>query len=383
MRKPRASQSLQQILGARIGELALTLRPSSVNVYRSSLRSLLRYLALHHRRIDRLCALRRDPHLLGWVRYLAGQDPPLSKATRLLYLQCVRRLLEDLACSGQYAVRQGLILATDFPRLDQYLPKPLSPEDDRLLQQHLRACDDLASNALLLLRYTGMRIGELLDLPIDCLRHLGEQHWALHVPMGKLHTERWVPVDEQIRELHARLVRLRQGRATAASSNLLLPQPHGHPAAYTALKLALKCAALQAGCSRHITPHQLRHSYASEMVRAGVSLPAVMHLLGHKDIAMTLRYVQVTQNDLQHEYQRARQSMGTLHAIPELPATRTKPEPGGGYHAILKLLHAIRHLLAIYRRRLSDEKPRRSIARLENRLLKISTELDQLTHTQE
>ena len=41
-----------------------------------------------------------------------------------------------------------------------------------------------------------------------------------------------------------------------------------------------------------------RHSYASEMIRLGVSLPALMQLLGHKDIRMTLRYVQVTQHDL-------------------------------------------------------------------------------------
>jgi site-specific recombinase XerD len=375
MSKPRVNQALQQIFEARIGELALTLRPGTVDNYRKSVRSLLRYLAVHHPRIHQPRALRRDPHLLGWVRHLVGKDPPLGKATRRQYLLCVRRLLDELACSE-------LILGTDFPRLDHYLPRPLSPEDDRLLQQHLRGRDDLAANALLLLRHSGMRIGELLQLPIDCLRHLGEDQWALHVPVGKLHTERWVPVDEQVRELHARLVRLRQGSAAAASSNFLLPQSYGHLAAYKALYLVLRRAALQAGCSRRVTPHQLRHTYASEMLRAGASLPAVMYLLGHNDITMTLRYVQVTQNDLQREYQRARQSMGKLHPIPELPATRARPQASGGILAVFKSLLAIRHLLEMHRRRLSDEKPRRKIARLENRLLKITTELGQLINTQ-
>jgi len=376
MNKPRMSQSLLQIFEARIGALALTLRPGTVDNYRKSVRSLLRYLAVHHPRIHQLRALRRDPHLLGWVRHMAGPDSSLGKATRRQYLLCVRRLLDELACSE-------LILGTDFPRLDHYLPRPLSPEDDQLLQQHLRERDDLASNALLLLRYSGMRIGELLQLPIDCLRHLGEQHWALHVPVGKLHTDRWVPVDEQVRELHARLARLRQGCPAAASSNLLLPQSRGHQPAYRALNLALKCAALQAGCSQHVTPHQLRHTYASEMLRAGASLPAVMYLLGHKQITMTLRYVQVTQNDLQREYQRARQSMGKLHPIPELPATRARPQANTGILAVFKSLLAVRHLLEMHRRRLSDEQPRRKIARLQNRLLKITTELDQLINTQE
>jgi len=60
-----------------------------------------------------------------------------------------------------------------------------------LLQQELRRTDNLAANALLLIRATGIRIGECLDLSLDCLRQLGPGRWALHVPLGKLHTERF------------------------------------------------------------------------------------------------------------------------------------------------------------------------------------------------
>jgi site-specific recombinase XerD len=373
---------LQQIFEAAIDELSITLRPNSMSGYRAGVGNLLRYLAMHYPRIHSLGALRRDPHLLGWMRHMAARNPPLHKATRRHYLLCVRRLLNGLACSGQYAVREGLIVGADFPRLDDYLPKPLSPEHDRCLQQHLQAHDDLSSNALLLLRYTGMRIGELLHLPTDCLRHLGGSQWALHVPMGKLHTDRWVPVDEQIRELYARILLLRQETPTAASSSFLLPQPRGHNAAYAPLRQVLQRAAQQAGCSQRVNPHQLRHTYATDMLRAGASLPAVMHLLGHKDITMTLRYVQVTQNDLQREYHQARQSMGTMHAIPELPATRAQPEPGAGISAVFQSLLAIRHLLEMHRRRLSDQQSRRNIARLANRLLKISAELAKVVNTQ-
>jgi hypothetical protein len=82
---------------------------------------------------------------------------------------------------------EGLILCQDFPPRDLYLPKPLSPENDRLLDQQLRETDDLHSNALLLLRATGIRIGECLRLQTDCLRRLSpgpdpDDQWALHVP---------------------------------------------------------------------------------------------------------------------------------------------------------------------------------------------------------
>ena len=53
------------------------------------------------------------------------------------------------------------------------------------------------SNALLLTRVTGIRIGECIHLPLDCLRHVGPEQWALHVPLGKLHTERLVPLDAE------------------------------------------------------------------------------------------------------------------------------------------------------------------------------------------
>ena len=65
--------------------------------------------------------------------------------------------------------------------------------------------NDLGGNVFLLLRYTGMRIGECIDLSYDCLRSTGPNQWAIHVPLGKLKTERMVPVDAFVRELVQRL----------------------------------------------------------------------------------------------------------------------------------------------------------------------------------
>ncbi len=61
------------------------------------------------------------------------------------------------------------------------------------------------------------------------------------------------------------------------------------------------------------------------MLRSGISLAALKEILGHRDIKMTMRYVQVTQADLQREYLLARQKMETIHAVPQLPgAARTQ-----------------------------------------------------------
>src|SRR5205807_2677911 len=90
-------------------------------------------------------------------------------------------------------------------------------------------------------------------------------------------------------------------------------------------RLALHRAAVRIGSSDRITPHRLRHTYATEMIRLGVSLPALMELLGHKDIRMTLIYVQVTQQDLFREFHLARQNAMHHHQIPEISPLSTPP----------------------------------------------------------
>jgi hypothetical protein len=84
------------------------------------------------------------------------------------------------------------------------------------------------------------------------------------------------------------------------------------------------------------------------MLRLGVSLPALMQLLGHKDIRMTLRYVQVTQQDLQREFHTARQRAAQPHPVPVLsvPTCATST----GLPGIRQALAATRHLLEMYRR---------------------------------
>lgn len=203
--------------------------------------------------------------------------------------------------------------------------------------------------------------------------------WALHVPLGKLQTERLVPADGDVRRIVARILALRPlapAAQLARSEDLLLPRRGGHDSLYPPLRLALADAAKRAGCSGPVTPHRLRHSFASEMVRLGVSLPALMQLLGHNDIRMTLRYVQVTQLDLQREFHTARQNASRPHHIPAIAVPNSTAQadiPG-----IRQAIAATRHLLDMFRRQLSDEKTRRKLQRLDQRLLAVAVQLDDI-----
>ncbi len=375
----RGRTSLEQIFETQIQTFALTLRPSTVYTYRTTARHFLAYLRTAFPQLRRPSQLRRDPHVLGWFRWLSEQ--PLSNKTRSDYLFCLRRLLDDLAFNG-HPVQPDFIRREDFPPQPRYLPRPLSLQEDQLLQQELHRTDDLYANALLLIRATGIRLGECRDLPMDCLRQVGTDLWALHVPLGKLHTERLIPTDSEVRRIVERILILRSSvplARLAKSQGFLLPRCGGCYALVAALRSALAQAAKRAGCSTHVTPHRLRHTFASEMLRLGISLSALMKLLGHKDIRMTLRYVEVTQQDLQREFHQARQNAAHPHRLPTLALP--KDTPSAGLPGVRQALGATRHLLEMYRRQLTDEKIRRKLQRLDKRLLTVASELQRI-HTE-
>jgi site-specific recombinase XerD len=372
--KKRTRPSLQELLEGQIEKLATVLRPGTIEFYQCAAKSLLSYLQSNWPGVRRLSQLRRDPHILGWLRSLHERKPPLANKTRMERIINVRRLLRDLE-SSRDPPRPDLFAPGDYPPHDHYLPKPLSPEDDQKLQRRLHERETLRSKGLLLLRATGMRIGECLQLTDDSLRELGQNQWAVRVPLGKLHTERWVPVDDDTCRIFRTIQFLRpwQDPDPAATPELLLLQKNGTPPSYLSMRKELITAAREAGCSIQPTLHQLRHTYATEMLRAGASLPAVKELLGHRTIDMTLRYVQVSQIDLQREYHQARQKMASLHVIPKLQRA-----PGNRLQALQELLDEARHGIEMWRRRITDEKAKRKLARLNNRLSKISAELSRL-----
>lgn len=376
----RSRSALDKALEAQVQRLATILRPRTVQEYRSCARGFLAYLHGHFPRVRKLSQLQRDPHLLGWFRYLCQRQPPLRNATRELNLILLRRLLRDLVDRG-HSLPPDLIRREDMPFRDHYLPRPLPQDQDQRLQQQLRQHDTVEAHALRLIRATGIRVGECLDLPMDCLQQLSEPEAALHVPLGKLHSERWVPVDEETRRVLIRLLELRAlapASSLAKSRGFLLPRRGGRAGLYTRLRQVLADAARCAGCTGKVTPHRLRHSFATEMVRLGVSLPVLMRLLGHKNILMTLRYVQVAQLDVQREFHRALKNTASLHAMPQLPM----PDPNVPQHidlaALRHALTATHHLFQLLHPQL-ENKQRRKLRRLSQRLLKILPELDDLT----
>src|SRR5580704_17913401 len=356
--RPLPKHPLAKFFRSAAQSVTTSLGDSSFTSYRGAARHFLIYLGTHYPKVRSLAQLCREPHLLGWLARLRSQEPPLATITRANRIIYIRRMLEELAWTQQLPELNHLLSRDDVPRKERHLPRPLTPEQDQLIQRELLRRDDLLSNALLLLRHTGMRIGECVDLSVDCLRSLGPNQWAIHMPLGKLKTERLVPVDSMVCQLVERIRALRPPTAPHAG-RLLLFRPRGRVMLIRRLRSARQDVAAAAGITVRIVPHRFRHTYGTEMLRAGVGFAGVMQLLGHKSPHMTLQYLEITQQDLQREFHLARSH--PRHLTPSRTLSSPSP-PRADLAGLIDSLEAAQHLLEMFRRSLAEDSPRRLLA---------------------
>jgi site-specific recombinase XerD len=369
VRRPPLQHPLVPIFDRAVDSFSVSLSPDTTRHHRGTARNFLSYLGADHPNVQRLDQLRREPHLLGWMSHLRSQVPPLVTASFINRLISLRTICNELACTEQLPELAHLIRREDLPRLPQRLPRPLTAEQDQLLQQEFLRRNDLGSNAFLLIRHTGIRIGECADLSSDCLRSTGPDQWAIHVPLGKLKTERMVPVDSFVRELVQRL-RFFRSLDPLPADGRLLARPRTKQALVRQLRDYLHQICHAIGLSTRIVPHQFRHTFATEMLRAGVSFLAVMKLLGHTCPEMTIRYLDVALHDLQREFEVARSKPRHLVPQPKAPSVLVR----AGLDGVIDSLLAAQHVLEMFRREMPIGTSRRHLDRLSNRLTKILIE---------
>ncbi len=371
--RPPLSHPLADIFDRAVDSLCIALGEASQIQYRGTVRNFLIYMGADYPEVNSLEQLQREPHLLGWMSRLRAQTPPLATSTYIGKLIALRPLFIELAWTKQLPQLARLIRREDIPRRPHRLARPLTAQQDQLLQQEFVKRNDLGGNVFLLIRHTGMRIGECADLPFDCLRSTGLHQWAIHVPLGKLKTERMVPVDASVVAVVQRLQFFRSLDPDPPYSRLLARRSSKY-ALVRQLRDYLHQVCHSLEISTPIVPHQFRHTYATEMIRSGVSFPVLMKLLGHTSPNMTMLYVEVALKDLQREFQQARSN--PRHLVPQ-PKTSVAPIRTG-LDGVIDSLQATQHVLEMFRRALPIGAARSCLNRLSNRLIKIITEAKKL-----
>jgi site-specific recombinase XerD len=273
--------------------LAPTRKLSSVRGYQTNLRQFHLWLDAEHVPIETI-ERRHIESWLGWL-YQRGLHP----STRIAVIQHIRAYLDWLTQQGLLTPGGAdlLLRSSDLPKLPQYLPRPIPRDMDTVLQQRLRKSRSLYKLGLLLMRRTGLRIGELIALPYDCVHTDPRGQLLLKVPLGKLDTERLVPLDEKTAKLVSKLQ-----RNSRRKHHWLLQSPTGKKTRYELYRQALRETCRDFSLPEPMTTHRLRHTYATTLLAGGMNLPSVMRILGHRDYRMTLRYAAVTDATLASEY---------------------------------------------------------------------------------
>jgi integrase/recombinase XerD len=194
------------------------------------------------------------------------------------------------------------------PRVGKTLPKAISPNEvDELLEQPTRRAtpESKRDRAMLELLYaTGMRVTELVSLDVS---NLNLDPRAPYVRcMGKGAKERTIPIHEHA--LEALVEYLDDGRPLLVRNkdeDALFVNRRGERLTRQGFWLILKGYARAANLSSEITPHTLRHSFATHMLRGGMPLRNVQEMLGHANISTTQVYTHLTSEHVREVYERA------------------------------------------------------------------------------
>lgn len=310
-------QELPALARTFLASLAPTFRPATIHCYIFSLRKLYGWLDRRGLTLERLTR----PHIERWLRWL--HDAGLQASSRRHIIVEIRAYLRWFSERRRMTTPpDDLVRKGDLPRLPRYLPRPLSAEADRVLQQRLAASQESAASALLLMRRTGLRIGELRNLEFHCVRG-DERQPMLKVPLGKLNNERLVPLDATSVALVGRL------QSTGPRSRAwLVPGAGGARASYDRIRRVLRAHSRGLPDPTRITCHRLRHTFATQMLGAGMSLLGVMRLLGHRSYHMTLRYAAISPEVVIDEYSRALTQLATKYQLSVQPSPLdVAPEP--------------------------------------------------------
>lgn len=239
-------------------------------------------------------------HVMSYLNYL--MDAGKASST-------VSRSLSALKSFHQFLVMEGYINTNpaqqiERPRQAGILPKTLSTDEVEALFYAAKGERpiDIRTTAMLELLYsTGMRVSELVELKLSDLNlEMGFVHCT-----GKGNKERMIPIGEYATLSIKNYLEL--GRPVLMrheTHELLFVNHHGRKMSRQGFWKLIRTVAQKAGIRKELSPHTLRHSFATHLLDNGADLRSVQEMLGHSDISTTQIYTHISQNRMRDVYRK-------------------------------------------------------------------------------
>ena len=230
----------------------------------------------------------------------------LAELLRRNQRSSIARKLSSLRMFFRYLVRENLLPASpaeelSTPKLNRYLPRTLSVDEAHALMENVRERSQLGlrDQAIFELLYSsGLRISELTGLDVE---QLDLQENLVRV-VGKGRKERIVPIG---RKAAAALRAYLEVRSDVAATGPLFLNARGGRLTARSVQRHLKTRLIKTGVIKDISPHDLRHSFATHLLDGGADLRAIQELLGHASLSTTQKYTQVSVDQLMKVYDQA------------------------------------------------------------------------------
>ncbi|NLZ16553.1 MAG: site-specific tyrosine recombinase XerD [Desulfobulbaceae bacterium] len=270
---------------------------NTVAAYRSDLQDFFACSCKHSPRITQHCCKETVHHYLQHCR-----DRGLSPRSLARRMAALRAYCDFLFLKGE--LQANPLTLIDSPKPGLHLPKVLSPAEVDSLINNLRQDTPLGlrNYAMLHLLYaSGLRVTELVGLPLSAC-NLASGHLRVQGKGGK---ERIVPFAALAGTvLTTYLERSRPVLLKGRQSPALFVSNRGKAMTRVRFWQIIQQAALAAGISKKISPHTLRHSFATHLLGGGADLRSVQMMLGHSDIATTQIYTHVDTSRLKSSHKK-------------------------------------------------------------------------------
>ncbi|GEP98971.1 site-specific tyrosine recombinase XerD [Staphylococcus arlettae] len=276
-------------------QLEKGLSSNTIGAYRRDLNKYITYLQDH--KITHIDFVDRQTlqQCLGFLH-----DEGASTKSLARFISTVRSF-HQFALREKYAAKDPTVLI-ETPKYDRKLPDVLAV--DEILR--LLDAPDLSKNngyrdrtILELLYATGMRVTELIDLEVENVNLI----MGFVKVFGKGGKERIVPLgDTVIGYLSTYLETVRPQLLKTTVTNALFLNLHGKPLSRQGIWKMIKQNGIKANINKTLTPHTMRHSFATHLLENGADLRAVQEMLGHSDISTTQLYTHVSKSQIRKMY---------------------------------------------------------------------------------
>ena len=227
-----------------------------------------------------------------------------------LRTRSVARKMSSLRSFYRFLINEGIVEVNIFseissPKLEKILPKFLYEEEINEMFNCINTDTLLGKRDYAILEFmygTGVRVSELCSIEIDDIDYVNKQV----IVLGKGNKERYLPLHDLIidaLEIYVNEARLElQIRNKKSISNKLFLNHHGSELTPRGVRVILENIVKKTSDNFHISPHMLRHSFASSMLNAGADLVTVQELLGHENLSTTQIYTHISKEQIKKEY---------------------------------------------------------------------------------